>query len=173
MNISEAGMASIVFQEIRESRGLAYSAFAAYAQPDRPFKHNFTYAFVGTQADKLKIATDAMLDMMNQMPRAEKQFDLAKETIVKQINSERIIKEDIFWTYLSLMDLGINYDNRKDVYDNIPAMSLDDLNKFFDEHIQGKKYTFLVLGKKGSVDMNVFGQIGEVKKLTLKEIFNY
>ncbi|MCX6234969.1 MAG: insulinase family protein [Bacteroidetes bacterium] len=167
------GMASIVLQEIRESRGLAYSAFAAYAQPDRPFKHNFTYAFVGTQADKLKIATDAMLAMMNQMPRAEKQFDLAKETIVKQINSERIIKEDIFWTYLSLLDLGINYDNRKDVYNNIPAMSLDDLNKFFDEHIQGKKYTFLVLGKKGSVDMNVLGQIGEVKELTLKEIFNY
>jgi predicted Zn-dependent peptidase len=168
-----AGGVSIVFQEIRESRGLAYTAFAAYSQPDRPFKHNYTYAFVGTQADKLKIATEAMLGMMNEMPRAQKQFDLAKEAIVKQINSERIIKEDIFWTYLSLQDLGINYDNRKDVYDNVQTMTLDDMSKFFNDHIKGKKYTFLVLGKNSDVDMKVLQQMGEVKELTLKEIFNY
>ncbi len=166
-------MASIVWQDIRESKGLAYAAFAAYSQPDRPYKHNFTYAYVGTQADKLKTAVDAMLAMMDEMPRAEKQFDLAKESIVKQINSERIINEDIFWTYLSKLDLGLNYDTRKDVYDQVPAMTMDDLNNFFDEHISGKKYTFLVIGKKGDMDMNVLRQLGDLKELSLQEIFNY
>lgn len=167
------GLSSIVFQEIRESRGLAYSAFAAYSLPDKQDKYNYTYAFVGTQADKLKEATDQMLHLMNDMPRAEKQFELAKESLIKQINTERIIKSNIFWTYMSNMDRGIDYDIRKDVYEEVPTMSLDDLNAFFEEHIKGNNYTFLVLGKKGNIDMKVLGRIGKVEELTLEEIFNY
>jgi predicted Zn-dependent peptidase len=167
------GLSSIVFQEIRESRALAYSAFASYAIASKPERHNFTYAFVGTQADKLKTATDAMLDLMNEMPQAQKQFDLAKESIIKNINTERIIKEDVFWTYLRNMDKGINYDIRKEVYEKVDAMSMEDLNAFFNEHIKGKKYTFMVLGSKDNVDMKVLGKLGSVEELTLENLFNY
>ena len=52
-------------------------------------------------------------------------------------------------------------------------MTLDDLNAFFDQHIKGKAYTYLVLGKKGDVRLDLLEQIGPVKELTLEEIFNY
>ncbi len=168
-----SGLSSIVFQEIRESRGLAYTAFAAYAMADKPDRSNFNYAFVGTQADKLMDATDAMLGLMNEMPRAELSFNMAKESIIKQINSERIIKAQVFWTYLSNLDRGINYDIRKDVYDQVQTMTLDDLNMFFDQHIKGKAYTYLVLGNKNELKLDKLSKIGPVRELTLEEIFNY
>ncbi len=168
-----SGLSSIVFQEIREARGLAYSAMASYAMADKPSRSNFTYAFVGTQADKLMEATNTMLGLMNEMPRAEIQFNMAKESIIKQLNSERIIKAQVFWTYLSNLDKGIDYDIRKEVYDNVQKMTLDDLNAFFDQHIKGKNYTYLVLGKKGDVRLDLLEKIGPVKELTLEEIFNY
>lgn len=167
------GLSSIVFQEIRESRGLAYSAFAAYTLADKPDRYNFTYAFVGTQADKLMDATDAMLGLMNEMPKAEMQFNMAKESVIKQLNSERIIKAQVFWTYLSNLDRGITYDIRKDVYDQAQVMTLDDLNTFFDQHIKGKNYTYLVLGNRNDVDFNRLKKVGPLKELTLEEIFNY
>ena len=76
------GLSSIVFQEIREARALAYSAQASFTVPYRTDESHFVYGYVGTQADKLKIATDAMLDLMNDMPKAEKQFNLARESIM-------------------------------------------------------------------------------------------
>jgi predicted Zn-dependent peptidase len=168
-----SGLSSIVFQEIREARGLAYTAFAAYAMADKSDRSNFNYAFVGTQADKLMEATNTMLELMNDMPRAELQFNMAKESLIKQMDSERIIKAQIFWTYLSNLDRGITYDIRKDVYDNVQNMTLDDLNAFFDQHIKGKNYTYLVLGKKGVVRLDLLEKTGPVKELTLEEIFNY
>ena len=167
------GLSSIVFQEIRESRALAYSVFAAFNIPAKRERSHFTYGFVGTQADKLKMAIHALLDLMNDMPKAEKQFDLAKESIMKKIESERITKTNIYSTYIRNLDRGVNYDTRKDVYEAMKMMSLDELDKFFMEHIAGKNYTFLVLGDRDAVDMNVLKELGTIREIKLEEIFGH
>ena len=167
------GLSSIVFQEIRESRALAYSAFAAFSVPARLGESHFVYGYVGTQADKLKIATDAMLDLMNDMPKAEKQFNLAKESIMKKIETERITKQDIYFTYLENLERGVDYDTRKDVYEAMKTISMNDLDAFFNKHVAGKNYTFLILGKRDNLDMKVLSELGEVQELTLEEIFSY
>lgn len=167
------GLSSIIFQEIREARGLAYSAYSEFTTPPRADHPHYITGFVGTQADKLKDATDAMLGLMNDMPKAKRQFDLAKESLAKQIESERIIKTSIFWTYQRNLDLGIDYDIRKDVYDYVQSVDLDTFSKFFDENIKGGKYTVLIMGNKAQLDAGVLKQLGNVKELTLEEIFGY
>ncbi len=168
------GLSSIIFQEIRESRALAYSAFSSFSIPGDPDMNNIVYGFVGTQADKLQTATTAMLDLMNDMPEAEKQFDLAKESIVKKINTERIIKSSIFWNYLGNMERGIDYDIRKDVYNYAQNVSLDQFrDDFFNQYIKGLNYNFVILGNKDALDMKSLSKIGKTKVMTLEEIFNY
>src|SRR5690606_7398519 len=115
---------SIVFQEIRESRALAYSAFSFITVPSRQDKAHYNYSFVATQPDKLKTATDAMTGLLNQMPKADKQFELAKDAIMKNIETERIIKDRIFWTYINAQDRGLDYDIRKDVYEHMKDVSM-------------------------------------------------
>ncbi len=168
-----SGLSSIVFQEIREARGLAYSAFSAFSIPSKADQSNFIYGFVGTQSDKLKDATDALLDLMNDMPMAQKQFDLAKESIIKKIETERIIKTNIFWTYQRNLDRGINYDIREDVYKYCQETDMETFGEFFNKYIKGNNYSFLILGNKNEVDLNVLGELGTVKELSLEEIFNY
>lgn len=168
------GLSSIIFQEIRESRALAYSAFSAFSTPSDPKKNNIVYGFVGTQADKLETATTAMLELMDDMPEADIQFELAKESIIKKINTERIIKDRIFWTYIGNADRGIDYDIRKDVYDYAQTITLDNFrDDFFNEYIKGLNYNFMILGDKEALDMKSLSKIGETKTLTLEEIFNY
>ncbi|MCF8365536.1 MAG: insulinase family protein [Bacteroidales bacterium] len=168
------GLSSIIFQEIRESRALAYSAFSAFSVPDNPEDNNIVYGFVGTQADKLETATSAMLDLMNNMPEAEKQFELAKESIIKKINTERIIKGNIFWNYLENMERGIDYDIRKDVYNYAQQVSINQFrDEFFNEYIKGLNYNFVILGNKDALDMKSLSGIGNTRIMTLEEIFNY
>ncbi|RLD53394.1 MAG: insulinase family protein, partial [Bacteroidetes bacterium] len=168
-----SGLSSIVFQEIRESRALAYSAFSAFASPRKKDQSYFIYGFVGTQADKLEEATSAMLGLMNNMPRSQKSFDLARESIRKRIETERIIKSRKFWTYQNNLDKGIDYDIRKDVYNYMETITMEEFGDFFNTYIKGNKYSILVIGKKEMLDMKALEKLGDVKELTLKEIFNY
>lgn len=168
-----SGLSSIVFQEIRESRALAYSAFSYFTTPREEGKSHYNYSFVATQPDKLKTATDAMINLLNEIPEAQNQFDLARESITKNIESERIIKSNVFWTYLNAKDKGLDHDNRKDVYEHMKDVTMDDFKEFFNTHISNKEYVYLVIGNKSMVDFNLLKDLGPVKELSLEEVFNY
>ncbi len=166
-------MSSIVFQEMREARGLAYSAFASYSTPRKFDKSNYVFGFIGTQPDKIKAALDKFNELLNNMPESEKSFDASKKAIIKQLNTQRIIKDDIFWTYIRNQDLGIDYDYRKDVYNKVEDFTLPELKQFFDETIKGNKYNILVLGNKNLIDFKMLSKYGKIQELTLEEVFNY
>jgi predicted Zn-dependent peptidase len=168
-----SGMNSIVFQEIREARGLAYSAYAYVSSPRYADKSNYVQAYVGTQADKMATAIDAFKEMLGNMAKSEKSFDLSKENVLNNIRSERIIKNNIFWTYMDLKDRNIDYDIRKPIFETIQTMKLDDIQKYFDEHIQPAKYSVVLIGKKSKVDFNYLKKIADVKEFSLEEIFGY
>ncbi|RZS93719.1 M16 family metallopeptidase [Aquimarina brevivitae] len=168
-----SGLSSIVFQEIRESKSLAYSAYAYYGNANEAGKPNYVTAYIGTQANKMPQAVDAMMELMTNMPEAEQQFKAAKEATLKKIAAERIIKSNIFWTYESLKKRGISNDYRKDMYNTIKDMELSDLKAFFNENIKGENYNVLVIGNKNEVDMDALSKLGVVKELDVDYLFNY
>ena len=49
--------------------------------PQTKDKSHYLIAFVGTQPDKLAEATQSMLRILNDMPIAEKQFQVAKNLL--------------------------------------------------------------------------------------------
>ncbi len=77
------GLSSIVFQEIRESKSLAYSAYPGYGNASKKENDNIVHAYIGTQANKLPQAVDAMLDLINNMPEAEDQFKQCQRSNIK------------------------------------------------------------------------------------------
>jgi predicted Zn-dependent peptidase len=167
------GMNSIIFQEIREARALAYSAYSYVSTPRRKGESNYVTAYVGTQADKMVNAMDAFRELLNNMPASEKAFEISKETVLNNMRSERITKSNIFWTYMSLKDMGIDYDYRKPMYETIQTLTLNDVQNYFDNHVKPAKYSVLLVGKKNKVDFNYLNKIAPVKELSLKEIFAY
>lgn len=167
------GMSSIVFQEIRESRGLAYSAFASYRTPSKATDANYVLGFLMVQADKMADAIPAMKGLLDSLPKADKQFAAAKTAVMKKIETERITKYRKFFNYLQAKDKGLDYDIRKDVYETAGNISLEQMEQFFTDHVKNKNYTFLVMGNKKALDMKYLESLGEVTELTLEELFNY
>lgn len=172
VNLYNSYYGNIVFQEIREARGLAYSAGSWIQNPDKQYKSFFNTSFVGTQADKLEEATSTLLGLMDNLKEDQLQFGISKDAIANRIETERITKANIFWTYLRNKDLGINYDYRKDVFEKVKGMSMADLKEFLEKNQTGN-YTMLVIGKKGVVNEKLLRKLGDYQELSLQEVFNY
>ena len=167
------GMNSIVFQEIRESQGLAYSAYSNFSLANRKDKSNYLFAYVGTQADKQPEAMEAMLNLLNNIPESEEAFIIAKEAILSKIESERITKSEILWNYENARDLGLDYDLRKDVYEKVQDMTFQNLKAFHDKYISGKTFVTVLVGSRDEINFEELKKYGEVKELSLSELFGY
>lgn len=168
-----AGLSSIIFQEIRESKALAYSAYSYFTTPGKPDKHHYVRAYVGTQVDKLGDAKIAIMELMNNMPEVEDQFQDSKLAALKKIETSRTKRSSLFWRYLAAQEFGRDYDLKKDLYPQTQQLELKDLKTFFDANIKGNNYTYLVIGNKELVDVEVLKEMGEYQELTLEELFGY
>ena len=166
-------MSSVVFQEIREARALAYSAWASYNRPNKKEDSFYIMGAVFTQANKMMDAIGAMDGLLTKMVVDEKSFGIAKESVIKSIQTERIIKGNIFTSWLQNRKLGIDYDIRKDYYENAQKATLADIQKFFDSKFKDRKYTYMIIGNKKDANLTLLNKVGPVTELTLKDIFNY
>ncbi len=166
-----AGMSSVVFQELRESRALAYSTFAYFQTPNRKDRSHYVVCYIGAQADKLKEAVDGMMELNNKMPEAEPLFNSARASVISQLQTERITKADVLYQYEAAKKMGLDYDLRRDVYEKSKTLTLAELKDFHAKHYQNRKYVFLVIGNEAALDMKVLEKLGKVNKLSLPELF--
>lgn len=167
------GMNSIVFQEMRESRGLAYSAWAGLDKPGWP-KYNYSFStYIATQNDKMTDAINTFNDIINNMPESEAAFKLAKEGLIARLRTERTIKNNVVWSYINAQDFGLNTDSRIQLYQDVQKATLQDVIDFQKKWIKGRTYSYCILGDKKDLDMEALKKVGPITELTTEEIFGY
>ena len=166
-------MNAIVFQELREKRSLAYSASSYYTNTGRKDGWFYNSANIITQNDKLMDALNADDELFNDMPKAEANFNLAKDALLAGSRTARTTKFGIISSYLACEKLGIKEPLRKQNYQAYQKMTMNDLVSFQQSNIKNQKKYILLLGKESDMDFNALSKFGKVKKLTLDQIFGY
>lgn len=167
------GMSSVVFQDLRESKALAYSCYSSYRMPKEPQLPFYNLSYIGSQADKLPEALAGMMNLLNDVPKSEISFGAAKEAILQNIKTERINKSEILFNYINADKFGLKTDIRKDIYSKIATLTFSDVKQFQDSRIKNKPVSILVLGKKELLDLKTLEKYGTVKFLSLKDVFGY
>ena len=167
------GMNGIVFQEMREARGLAYSAGARIALPGDLDHNVLYYKNIATQNDKLMDALDAFAEIINEMPVSEPAFTLAKESLLANYRTARTVKANVLWSYLNARKRGLDYDLNKELFEKISNLSLDDVVKYQKENIKGLEYRTGILGRISDFDLNELSRYGKIKVVSIEEIFGY
>ena len=167
------GMNSIVFQEMRESRGLAYSAWAGMLKPSYLTDPYTLRTQIATQNDKMIDAINTFNDIINNMPESEAAFKLAKDGMIARMRTDRTIKMDVIWDYISAQYLGQNVDSRIQLYNDVQNMTLKDVIDFQNKWVKGRTYTYAILGDKKELDMDALKKVGPVIELKQEEIFGY
>ena len=172
-NYFGGSMGSLVFQTIRESKALAYSTYGMYRTPRKKDEKYYMLAYVGAQADKLKEAVSTMDDLLTTMPELPANLDLAKAQLKKDIQTERISQDDIIYNYLNAKELGLTKDIRKEIYQNLDKITMNQVKAFHDKYLSKKPYTYVILASEKKLSKEELQKIGEFKKLTLEELFGY
>jgi predicted Zn-dependent peptidase len=167
------GMGSIVFQEMRESKALAYSVYSSFSSPADSTKAHYVMAYIGTQADKLEDAMAGMTDLLNNMPESQKSFELAKKAALEKIRTQRITKTSKLWSYETALRRGLDYDLRKDIYDEIPELTMEDLKAFHEQYVKGGDYDIVIIGDEDKLDFEVLKNYGPTEELSLTQVFGY
>ena len=169
------GMGAIVFQEMREARGLAYSAAAYLTDGGYKDCDYLFYAFIASQNDKIKEAVEAFDNIINDMPESEKAFEVAKTSLLTGIRTGRTTGFGVLSEYLDLQDYGLTEDREKAVFEQVQNITLADVKAFQQKWIKDRKYIYGILGNQNDpkFDKEFVSTLGPVTELTLEDIFGY
>ncbi len=130
-------------------------------------------AYVGSQADKINEAIAGMNELLNTIPESEKNFETARSSLKKDLETERITQDGIVFSYLSAQKLGLDTDIRKSVYETVDNLKFDDVKKLHQQNIAGKPYSYCILASEKKVSLDDLKKYGDVQKVSLEEIFGY
>ena len=168
------GMNAIVFQEMREARGLAYSASATLSTPNYNVDDSYKYlAVIATQNDKMRSAIEAFDSIINDMPESEAAFQIAKEAIIGRMRTSRTTGMSVLRLYQSCRLLGLGEPMNKQVFNDLQTLELNDIVKVQQKWVKGRTYQYAILGDIKDLDTKYLSTLGPVKVLTLEDIFGY
>lgn len=166
-------MNGIVFQELREARGLAYSASAYYREPWRKTEPESFYTYIISQNDKMGDCINVFNNIVDTIPQSQAAFDIARQSITKKLQSQRTLRENVLYAYYFAKQRGIDYDIDEKIYNALPSLTMNDIVKFEQLNMAHKPYRYIILGYEKQLDMKLLEKIGPVKRLTTEEIFGY
>ena len=167
------GMNCIVFQEMREARALAYSAMARLLEPEFMGDSYKYYAFIATQNDKMKSAIQAFDEIINDMPESEAAFNIAKESLITALRTQRITGRRILYSYLNTRELGLTEHRSRKMYEVLQTLTFEDVKETQKKWVEGRTYHYGILGDIKDLDTKYLSTLGPVKILTLEELFGY
>ena len=166
-------MSSVVFQELREKRALAYSVYAGYTSPAKMHDPHYVIGYIGSQADKYEEALAAMLEIFQELPYDSLKFAQAKTAIAQQYATERIGEQALLGSYLADQKLGYSYDRRKDVYEALDELSFEKVAFFFKNHFTKNNFRIAIIGNSKAFDKSTLSKFGTVRWIETKDLFPY
>lgn len=165
------GMSSLMFQEIREFRSLAYRANSSIENPPVKLKDRgmLINMFLSTQADKTTDALQALQTLLTDMPLNNKRLEAAKESLINQAQSAYPNFREKTQLIAYYKQQGYTQDPNETLVDDVSKMTLTDLESFYKQNIQDKTVVYIVIGNKKKIDMEQLKQIGQFEEMKLKD----
>ena len=165
------GMAGLVFQELREARALAYSAWARFFTPSRPDEENVMVGSIGCQADKTIDAMEAFIGLLKEMPVSNTRWSSAHASLLSAYRTNPITSRAIPKFVYDVDTLGLKIDPRESRFKNLSKAKIDGFENFYQDKIKAKSILFSVVGDSTRIDMEALEKFGPFTQVSAKELF--
>ena len=165
------GMAGVVFQELRESRALAYATHARYATGRRKGDQNSMWGYIACQADKTPVAVEAFIDLIDNLPESPERFAEARHSILNRYRTAKLGFRDVIGAVRSWERLEVPIDPRKWRFEQIQESKIDLMLQFHEEHLRNRHKLISIVGDQNKIDMEQLVKVGKVVEIRLADIF--
>ncbi len=163
-------MSSLVFQEIREFRSLAYSTRARVKLGKEKNDPSLFWAYIGCQGDKTPEALDVMYNLIKEMPLKRDR----EESILKALKSEAKSARPGFRSLANSVQYwenqGYQDDPNKIKLKGYESLTFDDIVSFYEDDIKSKNLVLIVVGNKRKFNTKELKKYGELKVVKKRQI---
>ncbi len=165
-------MSSVIFQEVREARSLAYSASGGHTTSADKGDDTQIWGRLGCQADKTPEAIKLMSSLFKDFPASEKRFRETAKSIEESYRTSPVPFRSIPGAVIGWEDQGLSGDPRPQRFERALKYSLPELQSFA-ERFKTKPLTVWVLGHRDRVGLDALKTLGEFEEKPLDGLFPY
>ncbi len=165
-------MGALVFQEIRESRGLAYSAWSNYDFGARPRDASGLFGAVSTQADKVPVALTTFLGLLRSPAVQAPRLSEARDGLDQQYRATRLDPRWITRWVASWDELGEATDPRPWLWEHINAATVADVEALTSATADAPVIISIV-GDRTKIDFAELRKIAPVTEVQASQLFSY
>jgi len=167
------GFSGLVMNEIRTKRSMAYTAYGYNATPARTGKDCYFLGYVGTQSDKVVDAISVYMDLLTDMPKDSANIANIQAAMKAASQSAKPSMRGKGQTFASWQRIGYTDDPARLHAEGIENLSFSDIEKFYEENIQGKPITVVLMGDPKKIDLKAIqSKLGcKVTKVSAQKLF--
>ena len=162
---------TILYQEVREARGLAYSVYGGYGPSQRKADDGALFAYVGTQGDKAHDAVDAVLAALH-APVDDQRFAHARDSLAERFRVDRVAPRDIAGTVYRWDDQGDLVDPRAGRFARALAVDRDALARWMKAALAGPVIVSIT-GEHGKLDEARLRRLAPITMVPVDALFGY
>ncbi|MBS1321913.1 MAG: insulinase family protein, partial [Parabacteroides sp.] len=166
-------MSSLMFQEIREFRSLAYRVSGRYILPPHKLegKAGEFVSMLSTQSDKTLDALGIMNSLIHEMPEKEERISTVKQSIVNQVNNDFPSFREVPEKVAGFRRNGFDNDPSEALLSGISDMDMKDIIRFYRHNVRLKPVVYVIVGNSRRIDMKQLETYGNVIRLRKKDIY--
>ncbi len=167
------GMSSVMFQEIREFRSLAYFAWARVSYPAWKNKNrrSHLYTTMSTQCDKTAGAIMVLDSLQKNMSFTSNKIEITKKGIYNEIANAYPSFRNVSAKIAEFRRNGYDDDPNKDVVKYLESAGLENLKSFYEQHVWNKTIVYCIVGDSKKIDMKQLESFGQIVRVKKKDIF--
>lgn len=166
-------MSSLMFQEIREFRSLAYRVSGRYILPPHKLegKAGEFVTMLSTQSDKTLDALGIMNSLIHEMPEKEERISTVKQSIVNQVNNDFPSFREVPEKVAGFRRNGFDNDPSEALLSGISDMDMKDIIRFYRHNVRLKPVVYVIVGNSRRINMKQLETYGNVIRLRKKDIY--
>lgn len=167
------GMSSVIFQEVREARALAYSASGGHTTSADKGDETRLWGRLGCQADKTLESVELMSKLFGDFPASETRFRETASAIEESYRTNPTAFRAVPTAVMDWEDEGLpSGDPRPERFARVLKYSLADA-KAFAERFHQTPLTIWILGHRERVLLDRLKVLGDFEEKELSAVFPY
>ena len=166
------GFSGLVMNEIREKRSMAYTAVGFFQTPPVQQRNTLFFGYVGTQSDKVNDAINVYFSLLDSMPRNPENMENIKTVLRQSMLSNHPTFRNKSQVMTDWYRLGYQIDPATLQIRQVQKLKFEDIENFYESHIQGKPVKMLVIGDPKLIDQKALkAKFGKITKLNADKMF--
>ncbi|MBL0322378.1 MAG: hypothetical protein IPP80_08415 [Ignavibacteria bacterium] len=111
--------------------------------------------------------------LLHTLPEVPSSLENARSSVKQSIASDRIVRNEILWNYITARHFGYTTDQRRGTYSAIDTLTMSDVQQFYSKAVKDRCKVIAILADTSKIDMKALEKYGPVRVVKKSELFPY